>query len=64
MRPRVYLKPAQGSAGPICAVPLLEGQIPAGINFTIITINPSADEDGQLVIKPPLPACEKPSSPR
>lgn len=59
--PTVYLRPSQGPAGSTCAVPLLEGQIPRGINFTIVTITPRTDEDGGLIIKPPLPACEKSS---
>ena len=57
--PTVYLRPSQDPAGSTCAIPLLEGEIPPGVNFTIITVTPHTDEDDQVVIKPPLPACEK-----
>jgi hypothetical protein len=45
-----------------CSVPLLNAQIPTGVNFTMRTIEPPTDKVDHMQVIVPAPAC--PESPR
>jgi hypothetical protein len=43
-----------------CSVPLLEMQIPAGVDFTMQTIKPPVDKIDRMQVIVPAPACPDP----